>query len=173
MAKKGIFAPSSPYTHTQLGQYIHLSLEFIFFLKKKQLVLGLLFVAQMAKNDPPCRQSEPMEQLLILVRQGPSKHNVLPTLLSDQYYLLNAKLADLAHFLMKIHFIRYFFVKKISPFPRLLTYYACSSVAPAQRLQLFFEFRAPHPPLMQTRGTATTPQGFHFRFFDASGLVPP
>ena len=145
MAKKGIFAPSSPYTHTQLRQYIHLSLKFIFFLKKK-LVLGLLFVAKMAKNDPPCRQSEPMEQLLILVRQGPSKHNVLPTLLSDQYYLLNAKLADLAHFLMKIHFIRYFFVKKISPFPRLLTYYACSSVAPAQRLH-FLSLGHPTPRL--------------------------
>ena len=130
MAKKGIFAPSSPYTHTQLRQYIHLSLEFIFFLKKKQLVLGLLFVAQMAKNDPPCRQSEPMEQLLILVKQGPSKHNVLPTLLSDQYYLLNAKLADLAHFLIKIHFIRYFFCQKNIPLPpttNLLCMQQCSA----------------------------------------------
>ena len=43
----------------------------------------------------------------------------------------------------------------------------------------FFEFRAPYPPLMRTRGTATTPrrlqiqskgQGFHFSIFDASGL---
>ena len=46
---------------------------------------------------------------------------------------------------------------------------------------LFFEFRSPHPPLMRTRGTATTPrnqvgqihQGYHFRLFDAPGLVPP